>query len=123
MFPKYQKIQKSRLRKMMMGPESTKKSQKLSWAKMPSRNRTRPATSSTMARTKKPKQRPTRLVKSIALELRSQRVLESRQQLRYAAFLRLLNESDWSKVSSPCLCDDTDATLTYTHTHTHGRDL
>lgn len=56
--PTYQKIQKNRLRKMMMGPEKTKKSQKLKGAKMPRKNRMRPTASRKMAMKKKRRQRP-----------------------------------------------------------------
>lgn len=44
-FPRYQKIQRMRLRKMSRGPDSTKKSQKLSGAKMPMRSSSSPTTS------------------------------------------------------------------------------
>lgn len=56
--PTYQKIQKNRLRKMMMGPEKTKKSQKLKGAKMPRKNTMRPTASRKMAMKKKRRQRP-----------------------------------------------------------------
>ncbi|KAG7234142.1 hypothetical protein INR49_005742 [Caranx melampygus] len=45
MFPRYQNIQKTRLRKISSGPDSTKKSQKLKGAKIPMRKRARPAMS------------------------------------------------------------------------------
>lgn len=44
-FPRYQNIQKIRLRKISRGPDSTKKSQKVKGAKIPTNKRTRPATS------------------------------------------------------------------------------
>lgn len=44
-FPRYQNIQKTRLRKISRGPDSTKKSQKLKGAKIPTKKRTRPTTS------------------------------------------------------------------------------
>lgn len=42
----------------MMGPEKTKKSQKLKGAKMPRKNRMRPTASRKMAMKKKRRQRP-----------------------------------------------------------------
>lgn len=57
-FPKYQKIQNTRLRKMMSGPEKTRKSQKLRGAKTPTKKRRRPATSRMKAIKKKNRQRP-----------------------------------------------------------------
>ncbi|KAL6102443.1 uncharacterized protein ACO6RY_02056 [Pungitius sinensis] len=48
-FPMYQNIQNTRLRKISKGPDSTKKSQKLRGAKIPTKKRMRPATSRTTA--------------------------------------------------------------------------
>lgn len=57
-FPRYQKIQKTRLRKIMRGPEKTKKSQKLRGAKIPTKKRMRPAASRKTAMKKNSRQRP-----------------------------------------------------------------
>lgn len=45
MFPMYQNIQKNVLMKISKGPDSTKKSQKLKGAKIPTKKRISPATS------------------------------------------------------------------------------
>lgn len=52
-FPKYQNIQKTRLKKISRGPDSTKKSQKLSGAKIPRKKRMRPTTSMITASARK----------------------------------------------------------------------
>ena len=57
-FPRYQKIQNIRLRKIMRGPEKTKKSQKPRGAKMPTKKRMRPAASRKAAMKKNSRQRP-----------------------------------------------------------------
>lgn len=57
-FPRYQKIQNTRLRKIMRGPEKTKKSQKLMGAKTPTKKRMRPAASRKTATKKNSRQRP-----------------------------------------------------------------
>lgn len=57
-FPRYQNIQKTRLTKMMRGPDRMRKSQKLKGAKMPMKKRARPITSNAKARRKKKMQRP-----------------------------------------------------------------
>ncbi|CAB1449199.1 unnamed protein product [Pleuronectes platessa] len=57
-FPRYQKIQNTRLRKMRRGPEKTRKSQKVKGAKTPMRKRMRPAASRKTAMKKTSRQRP-----------------------------------------------------------------
>lgn len=57
-FPRYQKTQNTRLRKIMRGPEKTKKSQKLRGAKTPMKKRMRPAASRKRAMKKNSRQRP-----------------------------------------------------------------
>ena len=52
-FPMYQNIQNTRLRNMSRGPDSTKKSQKLRRAKIPTKKRRMPMTSKITARDKK----------------------------------------------------------------------
>lgn len=69
-FPRYQKIQNTRLRKMMIGPDRMKKSQKLIGAKRPMRKRISPTTSNRMAKKRKRKQRPTLSLQSILEKLR-----------------------------------------------------
>lgn len=49
----YQNIQKTRLRKISTGPDSTKKSQKLKGAKIPTKKRTRPTMSKIKAMDRK----------------------------------------------------------------------
>ncbi|CAK6978717.1 unnamed protein product [Scomber scombrus] len=53
MVPMYQSIQKNRLRKMNKGPVSTKKSQELSGAKIPTKKMMRPAMSKITANDRK----------------------------------------------------------------------
>lgn len=57
-FPRYQKIQNTRLMKIKMGPVKTKKSQKLKGAKIPTKKRMRPAASRNMAMKKNSRHRP-----------------------------------------------------------------